>query len=260
LVLKVINKEGDNMLDTVEGIIIKERDYGESSKILELFTKKYGIISLISKGSKKLKSNLSGVSSNLTYGVFTIYYKKDKLSTLTNVDIISNLNTVKKDILKITYCTYICELIGQIAKQVNKDDIGSIYDLTISSILKINELFDSVVITNILELKLLDYLGVSPILDECSICGAKNNIVTLSIEKNGLLCKNCRTNEKLVSIDAIKHIRMYYYVDISKITKLVVDEKIKEEINSYLNEYYEKHTGLYLNTKEFIKQIKQMNT
>ena len=62
----------------VLGIILKERDYGESSKILDVLTKEYGIIGVISKGSKKLKSTLGGVSTKLTYGTFHIYYKEDK--------------------------------------------------------------------------------------------------------------------------------------------------------------------------------------
>jgi DNA repair protein RecO (recombination protein O) len=226
------------MLDSVEGIVIREKDYGESSKIIDVFTKKYGLISILSKGSKRIKSDLSGVSSKLTYGKFYIYYKKDKLSTLTSVDIINNLRIIKTDIVKIGFSTYLCELIGQVIKQVNKNDTEDIYDLFISTILKINEGYDSLVITNILELKLLDYLGVSPSLDGCAICDNTDSILTLSAEKNGLLCKKCRTIEKLVNLNTIKYIRMYYYVDISKITKLEVDNTVKCEIDNFLNEYY----------------------
>ena len=50
------------MLKDVEGIILKERDYGESSKILDVFTKEYGLIGILSKGSKKMKSTLSANS------------------------------------------------------------------------------------------------------------------------------------------------------------------------------------------------------
>ena len=36
------------MLKDVIGIVLKERDYGESSKILDVFTKEYGLIGVIS--------------------------------------------------------------------------------------------------------------------------------------------------------------------------------------------------------------------
>lgn len=245
------------MQETVEGFILRERDYLESSKILDVFTKKYGIISVISKGCKRIKSALCSTSTKMTYGNLNIYYKEGKLSTLANIDVINNLRTIKTDIMRIGYTTYLMELIYQVAKQV--ETYEDIYDDFISTILKMNEDLDPIVLTNILELKLLNYLGVSPTLDSCSMCGNKDNIANLSLEKHGLLCKNCRTNEYIYSIDSIKHIRMYSYLDISKISKIDVNEKVKKEIDKYLNDYYEKYTGLYLNSKEFIKKLKSMS-
>ena len=42
----------------VEGIILSTQDYGETSKILNVITKEYGVIGVIAKGCKSLKSNL----------------------------------------------------------------------------------------------------------------------------------------------------------------------------------------------------------
>ena len=43
---------------------------------------------------------------------------------------------------------------------------------------KINDGFDPLVLTNMFELKVLDYLGVKPNIDECSVCGNKKDIIT----------------------------------------------------------------------------------
>ena len=58
-----------------EGIVIGETNYSESSKILKVLTKNYGIISIMSKGCRNLKSKLRGVSSKLVYATFQFYYK-----------------------------------------------------------------------------------------------------------------------------------------------------------------------------------------
>ena len=102
------------------------------------------------------------------------------------------------------------------------------------------------------ELKLLDYLGVSPSLDSCSSCGSTKNIIALSVDDGGYICGECYQDRGLVSEKAIKLIRMYYYVDIKSISKLDVSFKVEEEINSFLDEYYSKYTGLYLKSKDFI--------
>ena len=137
----------------VEGIILSTQDYGETSKILNVITKEYGIIGIIAKGCKSLKSNLRSTTDKLTYGKFYIYYKKDKLSTLANVDIIDNFKNIKKDISKISYATYLLELTGQVIKHSMKYEV---FDLLINGLIKINEGYDSLVIMNILELKYLD--------------------------------------------------------------------------------------------------------
>ena len=80
-------------------------------------------------------------------------------------------------------------------------------------------------------------------------------IATISADAGGFVCKNCLTNEYLVSPKVIKMIRMYYYVNIKSITNIKIDEDIKKIINSFLDMYYEKYTGLFLNSKNFLKNI-----
>jgi len=243
-------------IEKVEGIVVTEKDYGETSKIIDIITKEHGLISVMSKGSRKMKSNLRGISSKLTYGYFHIYYKEGKISTLIDADVINGFKAIRSDLLKISYVSFICELTGQVIKQqISDSDFNEVYDLFISSLIKINEGFDAMIITNILELKLLPFLGVNPIIDECAICGDVTSIVTVSADKFGFLCKNCRTNEYIVSDKTIKFIRMFYYVDISKISKLDISDKIKNEINYFIDEFYDKHTGLYLKSKQFLKKM-----
>jgi DNA repair protein RecO (recombination protein O) len=245
------------MIEKVLGVVINDRDYSESSKILDIFTKEHGLISVLAKGVRRVKSNLRGVSSKLTYGYFHIYYKEDKLSTLIEVDVINNLTAIKKDLLKMSYAIFLSELVGQVIKQTTKNiHDEEIYNDFVAALLKINEGFDPLIITDILELKMLNYLGVCPVLDECVICGDVKSIITISADKGGFLCSKCHTNEYIVSDKTIKFMRMLFYVDISKISKLSIDDKIKKEIDEFINDYYDMHTGLYLKTKTFLNSLK----
>jgi len=40
------------MIEKFEGIILNERDYSESSKILNVLTKEHGVIGVIAKGCR----------------------------------------------------------------------------------------------------------------------------------------------------------------------------------------------------------------
>ena len=209
------------MIERVEGIIIKDASYSETSKLLTLITKEHGIINLLAKGAKTLKSPLRSTTTKLTHGYFNIIYKENKLSTLKEVDTIDYYKNIKKDINKISYATYILELVEQVIKQTNNEEV---FDNLIASLKKIEANMNPLVITNILELKCLDYLGVMPILDCCSVCG-NENIITISADQGGYLCKNCRKEETIVDEKTIKLIRMFYYVDINKIEKIDISKK-----------------------------------
>lgn len=239
------------MIKEVEGIIIHTTNYSENSKILNIFTKEYGIIGVISKGCRNVKSKLKNVSENFIYGKFNIYYKENKLSTLISCDIINYLKNTKNDITLIGYLTYLCELSSQVYKQNEQEDI---YNILIDSIIKIEDGFNPKVITNIVEVKYLDYLGVSLNLNNCVVCGS-NNIVTISSISGGYVCKDHVKNERIIEPKVLKMFRLYYYVDISKISELKIENSTINEINSFLTDYYENFTGLYLKSKKFLNEV-----
>ena len=243
------------MIDEVTGIVVSEQNYGEKSKIINILTKEKGIIGIMVKGGRSLKSPLRSVTGKLTYGVFNIFYKKDKLSKLIDVNILDNFNNIKKNIDLISYASYLVDLAYQVTRHSND---SLVFDNLINGLIKINEGYNPDVITNILELKYLDNLGVLPVLDSCVECGSVNNIVTLSSDRGGYLCSNCRINEPVISIKTIKLVRLYYYVDRSKINNIDVNINIVREINDFLDNYYERYTGLYLKSKSFLKNLKNL--
>ena len=236
----------------VMGIIVSETNYSESSKILNILTRDLGIISVISKGCRKLKSKLRSVSTKLTYGEFIISYKKDGLSTLIDVNSDYIFRNIMSDINTISYVSFIVELATQVAKQNND---ANIFDILITALKKIELGLDPFVILLIVELKYLNYLGLSISLDCCSNCGNSNNIVTLSSDRGGYICSNCYQNELIVTKKSIKIINLLYHVELNNVTKIALSDKTKQEINSFLDEYYDKYSGLYLKSKHFIKLI-----
>lgn len=239
-----------------EGIVIGETNYSESSKILKVLTKELGLVSIMSKGCRNLKSKLRGVSGKLVYADFQFYYKENGISTLISADSIDTLRNVLIDIEKISYVSYILDLTEQVYKNTYDNDI---YNLLISIIKKINSGYDHEVLTYIYELKLLDYLGIRPNIDECSICGNNKNIITISTKNGGYICQNCYKGGKIYSSKTIQLIRMFFYVDINQVTKLSVKQETKKEIEEFITDYYEEYSGLFLKSKSFLKNLTKIS-
>lgn len=236
----------------VKGLVLNETNYSDSSKILNVLTSEYGLIGIISKGCRNLKSKLRGSSRKLVYGTFHFYYKDNGLSTLISIDVINDYPKTIMNLERVVYASYLLDLTRQVVKQ-SKD--SNILPLVVSSLDKIENGLNPAVVTNILELKYLDFLGVSPVVTGCAVCGKTTNIVSLSPTAGGFICKDCYQNEGYYSDKAIKLLQMYYYVDLEKITKIDVNSKVNEEINKFLEDYYDRYTGIYLNSKKMLKNV-----
>ena len=243
-------------IESFEGIILSETNYSESSKILNVLTLEHGLIGIMSKGCRNMKSKLRGVSRKLVYGTFHVYFKENGMSTLIGVDVINSFSKTLMDLEKISYASFMIDLVLQVVRQ---NDDNEIFNLLKDTLLKLEDGFSPIVLTNILELKLLDYLGVTPSIDCCSMCGSDKGIVSLSSDSGGYVCRNCFSNQIPTSEKTIKMIRLYYYVDIKNISKLEVSSEVTKEINQFLDDYYDRYTGLYIKSKEFIKRINQLN-
>ena len=243
------------MIKKVEGIVVSEVDYKESSKIINVLTLDEGLIGLVARGTKQVKNKLAGVTTKLTYGYFHMNYRENGLSTLMEVDVIDKFKNIRKNIDLMSYSLYLLELADKVYKHEGNNGI---FEQLIASLKKIDEGYDYKVIANIFELKMLDFLGIRPVIDECVNCGNKTDIVTISSYRGGYLCKNCLNGELVVNIKTVKLLRMFFYVDISKISKLEVSDEVKRELTQFINDYYDRYSGLYLKSRDFLENLEKI--
>lgn len=66
------------MVTKTEGLILKKIEYQESSLILKIFTKDFGIISVIAKGAKSAKKSAYGILRPLNFIEFQFYHQNNK--------------------------------------------------------------------------------------------------------------------------------------------------------------------------------------
>ena len=246
------------MLIKLKGIIISETNYSETSKILNVLTSEYGKIGIMAKGVRNIKSPLRSVCQKLTYGFFAIKYKETGLSNLVEATIIDSLKNISKDFRRAAYSFYIVDLFNQVLNDenvINNYD-ENLFNLLESALLKINKGLDPLLISNIVELQLLKFLGVSLELSKCVNCGKKDNIVTIDLELGGMLCNDCFKDISLLSCKSIKLIRLMYYVSLGKLDNInIEDQVVVKEINNFIKDYYNKYTGMYLKNKDNIEKL-----
>ena len=80
-----------------EGIVLKEIPLGENGKVLTLFTKDYGKVSVAAKGVKKPGSSLVQLSQLFAYSELELYKGNSSLYTLTGGTLIEPFYGLSED-------------------------------------------------------------------------------------------------------------------------------------------------------------------
>jgi DNA repair protein RecO (recombination protein O) len=245
------------MLQKCEGIVIRSTDYGESNKVVTIYTRESGKIGVMARGSKKPNSRLSAITQLFTHGSFLVQ-KGSGLGSLQQGEIISSFRSIREDIFLTAYSSYIVELTDKSTedKKINP----FLFELLYQTLHYINEGYDPDVLMNIYELKLLNVLGLHPILNQCAVCGNTDGQFSFSIREGGFLCHRCLDKDPYhvkLSPAAVKLLRLFYYFDLTRLGTISLKEETKTELRKIIWAYYDEYSGLHLKTKKFLNSVKE---
>ncbi len=159
------------MVLNTQAIVIKSVKYKENDLILTLFTRKAGKVSVIARGAKRSKSNLLASSQIFSYSNFNLK-KQGDMYTAYQAEIIRSFYNIAYDFDSFSYATYITKLVeSSIFENESNNNLFVLYAQTLNFYTQ--KEIDKKLLTRIFEVKYLDYMGIKPILDRCSVCYKK---------------------------------------------------------------------------------------
>lgn len=142
-----------------KAVIIKTQDYRENDKLVWFYTEKLGKITAIVRGAKKSKSKFLSLTLPLCYGEYMVYKGKN-LYTLQEGKIINSFQGLLNNLDKLTYSSYLCELID-IACEENEVNEKLFKDLVTILYLLNTDVLDYEILIRAFEIKLLKATGYS---------------------------------------------------------------------------------------------------
>ncbi|ASN05200.1 DNA repair protein RecO [Virgibacillus necropolis] len=246
------------MLEKIEGIVIKTQDYGESHKIITIFSKKIGKFSALARGAKKTKSRMAAVTQPFIHGEFFIYLSKG-LSTIQQGEVINSNRTIREDIIKTAFAALIVELTDKLLDSDKPEYY--IYDQLIKTIAWISEHEDADIPIMMYELKLYKKGGFAPTVDRCVNCNRKEDLVGFSIAEGGLLCNRCTSiDPQIIPLPETiaKLLRIFLEVGLEQVGTITIKEPNKQLLRKMLDAYYDQYGGYFLKSKKFLRQIDQL--
>lgn len=222
-----------------QAIVLKSVRYKENDLILTLFTRKLGKISAVARGAKKSKSAFLSSSQVFAYSNYTLK-KKGEMYTVSQTEIIKSFYDIAYDIDSFSYATYITKLTETVTFENQTNNrlflllAKTLNYYTIQNI-------DKFYLTRIFEIKLLDYLGIRPVVNKCVCCGIKvGETSNFNVYEGGVTCTNCTKNSKdnvLLDVTTVKVIEYILSNEIDVCVKAKVSKYILYELEKLLRKY-----------------------
>ncbi len=210
----------------IKGIIVKEVPYGEADKLLSILTREHGMLIVAAKFSRRPKNNMLFSTSALTYGEFEITGSESTRYYLNSAGIIEPFMKIRNDIVLLTYCAHIFDLVLDAMRDACSAD--EIFTLVIYALDRLSRPDpDPDLIVHTFELKLLFLLGFTPLLAECSKCRSTcedigSSDILFSFTECGIVCSSpkCKGkagNTMMISQATLDCLR---YISVSQIEKV----------------------------------------
>jgi len=239
----------------LKGFVLKEFNAGETGKRIVVFTNEMGKITLRVNGGKNAKSKYLAATQLFCYSEFVAYEGNGFLS-VTQSDVIESFYSLRQDIAKLSYCSYILELVEKTSLEGIKDDrLVELLFRTLSLIAKTD--YSVLLAVSVFEIKYLQLMGFLGEIDICACCGKElNHGGVYFTSQMGSICNACKKEmfggKEILSGTrlAIKHV---ISSDGKSMFSFNVSKMVEKELKEILEEYILEHISQKFQTLEFAK-------
>jgi len=173
-----------------QGIVLRGYPFGESHRVVVIFSPNHGKVRTVAKGVRKTKSRFGGRLEPFTH-VDVVLYEGTNLDTITQVSIINAFPPLRNNLDRVLAASTMIEVVDAVAQE---DEPSQRLFLLLHrglSVLDAGPPHDDLVTSFLL--KAADVIGVAPALDACAGCGRTGGLTRFSFSAGGSLCDDCRT-------------------------------------------------------------------
>ncbi len=255
-----------------EGIIIRRSHFGESSLILNVYTKDFGKVEAVARSARKAKGKLKGHLELFLLSDFVFAYGKS-IDKVANSFSLENYENIKNN-LNISFGTYyILELTDRITENGYRNE--RMYYLFKETMKFLNSLATDNALKYYLtiiqyQINVMQLSGFFPEINKCVVCKEKIKLEEnhFSFFHGGVIQKKCLCNDVSaigIDNDVIKIMRLLKInksnVDeyknsikdnIKIIEKLKVKKKIIFQLIKLINQFIENNIEKRINSVDFL--------
>lgn len=240
-----------------EALIIKRSKLGEADRILILYTP-HGKIKAIAKGAARPGSKFGGHVELLTHSQFLLA-KGRNFNIVTQVQTINSFMPLKENLRLMSSGLYLSELVDAFTEEDLQE--SGFFNFVIDTLLQLATQKYTEIILRYFELRILDFAGYKPQLNQCVSCGQTLQPVTnvFSAAQGGVLCVDCGFEEPItrpLSLNALKVLRLWQNCDFASAQKVKISDALALELELTLRDYIIYILERQIKSTDFIDKLK----
>ncbi len=229
------------MIVTTEAVVLKSMKYHETSKIVTLYTRAFGKISVLAKGARDRKSRFGASLEPMCHVAAVLYTKESReLQLLSQCDTVESFPRLTEDLDRMAAGMAAVELVN--AATHAEEENAALFGLLVDTLKAINSATKNPV--NALyyyEMHLLGILGFKPNLHSCVQCGRPIDVTDAGSGKGGvrmssagLVCPECSSKGvgfESISAPAARILqRLQEVEDGESVTRISMPPNVRREV------------------------------
>lgn len=178
------------MLYTVDGLVLRARDYGENDRLITILTNE-GKMTVIAKGARSMKSKIKNLTEPFIYANFELNQKGTSIAWIKGGSINQSFYNLRNSIEKLFLATYICDVANELSGE--RVDCSDMLRLTLNTLFAImSDKRPLSQIKAVFEIRASAMSGYRPNVDYCEICEEdKTDNTYFDVMNGAIICSEC---------------------------------------------------------------------
>ncbi|MBE6949151.1 MAG: DNA repair protein RecO [Ruminococcaceae bacterium] len=246
------------MYITTTGLVLRETEYKESSRILTVLTSTEGKLTVSARGAKRRGSKTAASTQLLAFSEMTLYKGRDNKWTLTEARSLELFDGIRDELELLSLGSYFAEVM----ESVSDEDSPSpeILSLGLNSLYALSRRLKSAeMVKAAFELRMMCLAGYEPILEACCVCGnSEPEKGYLDLVGGIISCAKCSGFGELMTPlrgGALQAARYIIQSEPKKIFSFTLDDDALHELGYACENYLLTQMDRGFRTLEFYKSV-----
>jgi DNA repair protein RecO (recombination protein O) len=238
------------LTETLQAFVLSTLDYGDSDRIVSLFSLEHGRIKGFARGARKSRKRFGAALESFAR-IEAQVRVKEGLSGLTQADIVTIYPGIRRDLASIAHALYVCELVDMLTPEGHP--LPRLYRLLTAYLDRLESDAAAEGDRRFFEINLLNILGYRPALETCSRCdtpfGGEEAFLGAGCE---ISCRRCGSGGRQLTSATLR--TLLSCLSTARFGLIAFSEETLSQAGGLLDEALAAHAGKRLRSLEFLRQ------